>query len=201
MYSQIWTHAVAGEIIRGCKISGVQFTTIGDLCWLIGRVVVNPGVVLPKQTVVSNESLVTRRGCWNLTQPGLMLQGSPARVIDNYSPWEELSLGHKMRMMRSWTTDFAQQQNASILVLDRGSALERIRIGDSASGLPYLVVRANVLWWLYSGLRAINPICSLFDVSTMTYTKHLTDLEVSFMRYLSDHKARFIPRTEEDDQC
>jgi len=43
-----------------------------------------------------------------------------------------------------------------------------------------------------------NDNISYFNVSTRTYTKNVTDEEISFMKYLLPNKAKFIPKNNQE---
>lgn len=174
--SQLWTHAEAGEELEGCLLNSWQPTTIGEGAWLVGRVDVNPGVEIAERAVVANGSVVVR----SLDVPWALYAGNPARRMPG-RPWSMPTLNEKREKMRAWCREFATSRSSVTSIVGEDSTA---LLADDGSSV--VIVRG-------SEIREEGPTVTTINLSTQTYRKRFTPLEVAFLRWLDGRRARFIP--------
>ena len=166
--SHVWSHMASGEQIEGWKVV-FRPTQLEDDVWLVGDDVhVASGVTMAARSAAMAHSTVTRN-----TMPDRVYAGTPAREV-SFRLRSEVTLGEKWDMMWHWVKEFepnAKRFSHSILI-------ERDLDGVQIIEGP---------------ISARDSGRSLFDLTTKTYTKRLTQLERDFVRFLYGNKARFLP--------
>ncbi len=180
--SQIWTHVASGELIEGCNIYKVAPTTIEDDVWLVGHVIVSPGVKISKKSVVLAGAFVNRD-----TEPSHSYAGVPAKdITDKLTPYRTVSIEEKFNMINEWMREF---------INSHPELKTRIRIEKNVEDIPdredYVVFTTNI-----DELKAQFEKTTLFDLQTKKYTKRRSRTETEVIKYLIGHKARFIPMEE-----
>lgn len=180
LYSQIWTHVGAGELIEGCRLFVKKKTVIENDVWLVGTCTVGSGVTIGARTICLAGSSVTK----NLP-PDSTAQGSPASVRAGLNLYKKLSLDEKFLLMEKWLVEFSSINQLSfssssgvLSVFDAESAVHVIRDSSPTNFVDSMGLgRSATLVWL----------------DTKTYAPVWSGLEENFVRWFAGNKARFYP--------
>ena len=169
LYSQIWTHVAAGELIEGCRFYDFKPVIIRKDAWLVGTVTVNPGVTIGYRCVILPHSIITK----NLKESQLY-KGQPAREV-SFDVYREVGLVEKFKMLSTWIEEFSRITNTSFKVSD-----EAIFIYDD-----------DVSVTIYLDNENLKP--GEFCIKTKEFRMSNTSLERHLYKYLMGNKARFLP--------
>jgi acetyltransferase-like isoleucine patch superfamily enzyme len=200
-YSAIWTHSKWGEKVEGSLIHREAAVSIGDdvTMW---RSVVSPGVKVGRGATILNGSLVTKD-----VKAYSCCGGAPAfDLSDKIKTYRKVTLKEKFEMMKGFVSEFLELEYSGRYVKTGDGYIVRgrrrppfrmlarweIRGSDLGSKMPTLVITAS------TPVGTVSENTTVFDMSSKTYTKRLTEPEVKFMWFLQDARARFIPSTREE---
>jgi acetyltransferase-like isoleucine patch superfamily enzyme len=196
-YSAVWTHGKFGALIDGCLMHKEAPVVIeDDAC--MWRAVISPGVTVGRRAVLLPGSVLTkdapRESCFG---------GVPAVDLSSkVRTYRNVSIEEKFQMIREFVAEFlnkhylgeyVQRREDEYLVKSgeretfRVLLKRKIRDDGIKDGESALVVTVK------DSTTRSSPGVSVFDLSSKTYTKWLTDPEVKFMWFLLDSRARFSP--------
>lgn len=174
--ANVWTHVAAGELLEGSLFCDFKKTRIRQMAWLVGdNIHVSPGVTIHWKSIILPHSVVTEN-----TEPLLVYGGTPAKPVDVIG-WGRISVDEKMEMMLKFAREFIEQKGGELKVFNEGKCLIIKRDGQS------------LLFGIHPKPEVSKPNVTYFHMTTKTYTKKLTDLEIEFMRWAIGYRARFIP--------
>jgi len=198
-YSCIWTHARHGELLEGCTAFNVSPVNIEDDVWILGSYnVISPGVTLGKRAVVITGSVVTKN-----VLPNTTVAGNPAKDVTEKIPFykEKVTLDEKLEMIDHFLNNlFEQDFDGEASKTKSGWKLS----GGNAQGDIVLMPIAEddnisindeeqVIFTKRNDLQKNYENLTVFDLSSKTYTKRRTALEVMIIKSLLYEKARFLP--------
>jgi len=177
MYSQLWSHVGAGELIEGCTLLAERPVHIESDVWLVGSCIVSPGVRVGRRTVALIGSNLTRD-----TAPGAVMAGAPAKPKETMAFYTDLALEAKWTLLRGWLQDYAAERAAQGVRLAEADGEATLSDGSA----EVVFVRAAVQ---YAALeRAHATVCC---IENKLYTKTYSALERQIIKYLGGNKARF----------
>lgn len=196
-YSSIYTHAYNGELLEGCEIWSTAPVVIEDNAWLVGSYnVISPGVTVGARSMVLTSSVVSRD-----VLPAHCVGGVPAKdLTDRIRPFRDVTLADKLAMMRRFVNEFVRERHPA-----EASEIEGGFRVSPAAGDPFFVVvqdrldasaLPDAVGAVYAGAADGAPggaRLTVFDVSTKTYAKRRSDVEVALMRFMNGYRARFVP--------
>jgi acetyltransferase-like isoleucine patch superfamily enzyme len=175
MNSQIWSHAVSGELIEGCKLFIKQETIICDDVWLVGSCLVSSGVTIEKRVIALLGSVINSD-----FPPNSVISGNPAQIRKGIKLYGRVGIDKKFLMMLDWCHDFAKNNvEYRVYKLDENS----IKITGDDDILNVVKFKPKFL----------NNNESYFILEDKTMIKKNTNLERQLYRFLFAHKARFNP--------
>lgn len=177
MYSQIWTHVASGELIEGCNLFAKRKTFIEDDVWIVGSCVVTSGLKLGKRSTVLINSVITKN-----TEPNKAYAGSPAKLMENVSFYNPISINEKFNMLLDWLNEF--------VLLERNINLEEINKSEII--LENKLNSEKVIFTINVSLK-LDSNESVFYLANKTYNKTNSELERKIIKYLYGNKARFTP--------
>jgi acetyltransferase-like isoleucine patch superfamily enzyme len=192
-YSAVWTHGKFGALLDGCLIHKEAPVVIEDNA-CVWHAVISPGVTVGRKAIVLNGSVVTgdvgAESCYG---------GVPAVDLSKkVRTYRDVSPDEKFRMMKEFAGEFLEKEFAGEYeaagedeYLVKGGAggfrlLLRRELGEAVRG-PAIVVTLD------DHSRTRTEGVSVFEISSMEYTKWLSEPEVRFMWFLLDSRARFNP--------
>lgn len=182
--SQIWTHVASGELLEGSNFFGEQPVTLEDNVWLMGfGHMITPGVTLGRNSVIMAGSVVTKS-----TEPFHTYSGVPAKDITEKVPaWKDLTHDDKFAMLQKFIAEFTdtypqyQQYVYCYNIYDDINEQTEIK-------------NESLIFFKQVDLRsAMNMEQSVYDLSSKSYIKRRTPIEVAWMRFINGYRARFIP--------
>jgi len=183
--SQLWTHIASGELLEGCTMLGFKPLTIEDNVWIVGGAVISPGLVLARNSIIMTGSVLTKS-----TEPFHTYAGVPAKdVSDKLSFWKDVTQEDKFQMIQGFVKEF---------LIDRPvheGVIHAIRsISDEDIGLysGSVVVTPKFTNWQAADKCGV----SVFDLSTKTYLKQRSKVEIDWIRWSVGYRARFVPHVE-----
>lgn len=184
--SQIWTHVASGELLEGSRFYNEAPVTLEDDVWLMGfGHLISPGVTLARGTVVMAGSVVSKS-----TEAYHTYSGVPARdITDKLRAWDRPSEEEKWALLTGFVRDFQNTRpddRDEIVLADDADALE---LALQMEGTRLVFARRVGDWGRIKGSRH-----SVFDLSTKTYLKQRTPLEVAWNQFALGFRARFLPR-------
>jgi acetyltransferase-like isoleucine patch superfamily enzyme len=196
-YSAVWTHGKFGALIDGCLMHKDAPVVIeDDAC--VWRAVISPGVTVGRRATLLPGSVMTKdapRGSCFGGVPAVDLS-SKVRTYRNVSPEE------KFRMMGEFATEFLDKHYPGRYVR-RDEREYLVKAGEAETFRLLLKQRIKdediregeiaLVGTLKDTTTRSRPGVSIFDLSSRTYTKWLTEPEVKFMWFLLDSRARFNP--------
>lgn len=178
--SQVWTHVASGELIEGCKIYNIAPTIIDDDVWLVGHVIISPGIRIAKKTIVLPGAILSKD-----TEESHCYAGIPSvDITSKYNPYSILTLDEKYDLMIGWINDFLKSNP---------HYKNYIKVEKKPSNIR-TVPKEHVVF--SHGIENIDKFKikgTFFDVYKKQYGKRNSKLEVDIIRYLIGHKARFTP--------
>jgi acetyltransferase-like isoleucine patch superfamily enzyme len=175
MHSQVWSHAVSGELIEGCKLFVKQETILCDDVWLVGSCLVSSGVTLGKRVIALLGSVINSD-----FNEGTVISGNPAQIKKGIKLYGKVNIDKKFLMMWDWCVEFTIKNNEyTIAKIDQ----DCFRILGKEEIL-------NIVKF-----KPINPKINetYLILENKTMLKKNTSLERKLYRYLFAHKARFNP--------
>ncbi|HXT84795.1 MAG TPA: hypothetical protein VN704_10790 [Verrucomicrobiae bacterium] len=183
--SKIWTHAFFGELLLGCKIAiGIPdfesrsgSVVIGDDFWGIGQITISPGVKIGNKVIALTNSLITKDIPDNTIVAGI--PAKPVEIDGDFRAYKELNEKEKFELMKNFAIKFAELKN--IEVKYDYNISKKITLGNNQ-----IVIHTG-------NEDKENSDITYFDIIKRTYTKKHNPLEVEFMKYILDYKARFVP--------
>lgn len=180
--SQLWTHVASGELLEGCTLFGEHPLTLEDNVWIVGGAVISPGLVLARNSIVMTGSVLTRS-----TEPFHTYAGVPARdVTDKLFFWKPRSIEDKIESIREYIQEFVcefPQHGRRIYLFDDERDPEDTQAGDVR-----IVAKASD--WREAKEKGV----SLFDLTSKTYLKQRSAVEIDWIRWTVGFRARFLPR-------
>jgi acetyltransferase-like isoleucine patch superfamily enzyme len=180
--SQLWTHVASGELLEGCTLFGQTPLVLEDNVWLVGGAVISPGLILRRNSIVMTGSVLTKS-----TEPFHTYAGIPARdVTDKLNFWKPQSLDDKVERLRGYLAEFLDnfpQHQGRIDLADGQQAVAAAGKGD----VLFLPIVED---WTEAEGRGV----SLFDLTTKTYLKQRSTVEIDWIRWSVGYRARFLPR-------
>ena len=184
--SQIWTHVASGELLEGSRFYNEAPVTLEDDVWLMGfGHLISPGVTLARGTVVMAGAVVSKS-----TEAYHTYSGVPARdITDKLPAWDPPTPAAKWEMLAGFVREFVAANpdvEGQVILADDAQALAHAL---EMSGSRVVFARAVDDW----GATAASQH-SVFDLSTKTYLKQRTPLEVAWNHFALGFRARFLPR-------
>jgi acetyltransferase-like isoleucine patch superfamily enzyme len=181
MFSQLWSHAAAGEQLEGCTLFAERPVTIAHDVWLVGSCIVASGVALGERLVALIGSNITKSFPDNVT-----IAGVPAAIRPGLSFYKAVDLDTKMQMLSDWLSAASSDLNVAF-DQDQGRSVLRVRAPSGGDSILFVrsVEQAKQA-------RDDEPHSTVCCVEDKSYSKQLTPLEWSVLKYLSGNKARFL---------
>ena len=183
MYSQIWTHVAAGELIEGCRLFAEKPVIIKRDAWLVGSCTVSSGVTIGERCVCLNGSNITKS-----IHDFLVVSGSPAIERKGLKLYKDITLDKKFSLMEEWSLDYVQEHpEVTINKIEDNECIELCHDGQKV-----------IIFKRQSDYNLVHNSSSdcLLCVESKAYNKRLTALEISFLKYLAGNKARFYFQPE-----
>ncbi|QYF91979.1 hypothetical protein KY495_14465 [Massilia sp. PAMC28688] len=178
MYSQIWSHVGAGELIEGCTLLAERPVHIESDVWLVGSCIVSPGVVVRRRTVALIGSNLTKD-----TAASSVMAGAPAKPKEQMAFYTPLTLEAKFAMLTVWLAEFAANSGYVLL-----SATDELTVHGEGEWVRF-VRTAEQFAQAAAGAR--SPGGTLCCVENKLYLKCLGMLERRLLKFLGGNKARF----------
>lgn len=183
MYSQLWSHAAAGERIEGCTLFAERPVTIGDDVWLVGSCIVASGISLGDRLVALIGSNITKSFPANI-----VIAGVPAAERPGLSFYKTLELDEKMALLGEWL-HAAEGELGVIVESDAHGRRHAVRPADPALRGSLIFARDEAD---ARQLAKAVPDATVCCVESKRYTKRLSPLEWRVLKYLAGNKARFF---------
>lgn len=185
-YSSIWTHGMHGELLEGCTIYKVAPTVIEDDVWIVGSFnVIATGLTIGKKTIILSGSQVTKNILANAY--GAVWGGNPAVDITlklKNPPYKEITLDEKYEMMKKFAEEF------DVMYPEYQGEIQFI---PELTSNEVLESTSKIIITKHSSVN-YDLFRTVFDLSTKTYTKQRTPIEIAFIKSLLYERARFLPR-------
>jgi len=162
-HSSLWSHMRYGDTLIGCRFDHRRPLIIGKDVWIGDSVVVTPVTIADKALVLAN-SVVTHNCVANR-----IYANSPATDVTEKlggPPFREVPPDERLLRLHTLYGAFAQ---------------EHPEMRKSVT----LVLAASDFNWSHPA--------SAFEVTTRTYVKRGTPVEVEWMQWLLPEKAKFTP--------
>lgn len=187
-YSSVWTHGYFGQLIDGCAIHSVKDTVIEDDAWLIGSYnTIFPGVTIGKQAVLMGTSVVTKS-----LEANRIYGGNPAKDLTEKlgQPYRPLTEESKLEvLLKAFTAYFEQYQ---LHYQQKGHAIEVHGMGTISLGEP--PQSKSDIGFMENGREWFAKTeGSVFCLTTKTYSKRYSALEILAKKILNPTTARFLP--------
>jgi acetyltransferase-like isoleucine patch superfamily enzyme len=194
-YSSVWTHGFFGELLEGCKVFKIAPTIIEDDVWILGAYnVISPGIRLGKRSLIMTGSVVTKD-----VEPYHCVAGNPAKDITNkIIPYQEPDMNSKLSMMGDFIAEFLKLKYPDCHTksdigwnIEKGRFKWEIILAEKFTGS----VGDNIqrLYFVKSSRATPDKLTTVFNLSSKTYTKRRTVLEIEIIKFLFSYRARFIP--------
>lgn len=175
MYSQIWTHSAAGELIEGCNLFFEKTTILKNDVWLVGTCIVNPGAI------INNRAIIIQGNIKGVIKENSAHEGNPLKE-NLFFKYAKKSINQKFKMMTLWAEEYiSKDKNCNFSICDN-----KIFINDQ---INEIIIHKSI---------EINNLKTLFKSSHFCLSSKLfycvnSPLEQKFYRFISGHKARFTP--------
>jgi acetyltransferase-like isoleucine patch superfamily enzyme len=180
MYSHIWTHVAAGELIEGCTLFSEKPVYIDDDVWLVGSCTIGSGVKIGRRAICMNGSYVTKSVADNT-----VVAGSPAKPRVGLKFYKIKTIEEKYAMMQEWLLDFCR---GSIKIYCDDISRPNCTIIRDWREQEVFIFKYSYDYIGYSLIDGQSKFC----IENKKYSKSFTDLEAELIRYLSGNKARFL---------
>lgn len=184
-YSSVWTHGMHGELLEGCTVYKVAPTEIEDDAWIVGSFnVIATGLRIGKKSIILSGSQVTKNVPANTVWGGNPAVDITAKMKN--PPYKEMTLDSKFEMMGQFVEEFYEMcpkfkdKVGFVRVLDE-KALSDMR----AENIKIAITLSNTV--------GKPDDITVFDLSTKTYNKTRSAIEIAFIKSLLYEKARFLP--------
>lgn len=185
-YSKVWTHAVAGDLLNGCRIiigvtdieSKSGRVDIGDDFWGIGSVTISPGITIGNKVIALTNSLITHD-----IPDNTIVAGSPAKPMEidgDLKAYVDLTDSEKFSLMKNFSKEFSKLKQVQIKIND---SKKLIQLGN----------REIIIDCEDNTSETTNNNPSYFHILKRTYTKKHNPLEIDFMNFLVGYRAKFVP--------
>lgn len=178
MYSQIWTHVAAGELIEGCRLIGKKAVVLENDVWLVGSCTVSSGVTIGEKAICLNGSNVTKS-----VIPNAVVAGSPAVAREKLKFYKPLTPEAKYSLMSEWMTIFSSEYDLNLEMNHNGKNIIKISKNDESL---YMCLDVSD----YESVETKENECKMC-IETKKYNKTQLFIERLTMKYLSSNKARF----------
>ena len=190
--SQIWTHVASGELLEGSNFYGSKPVVVEDDVWLMGfGHLITPGVTLKRGSVIMAGTTITRD-----TEPYQTYSGVPAKNISEKLPaWTKKTLQDKFILMQQFVKEFIESNP----IYDSRIKFMREDILPSTTISDYLNSFSEPQIFIFTTINLADfkdNYHTLIDLSTKTYLKRRTTIEVDFIKFNLGYRARFIPFTK-----
>jgi acetyltransferase-like isoleucine patch superfamily enzyme len=197
-YSSVWTHGAFGELLEGCTLFKVAPVVIEDNVWIVGCYnVISPGIRLGKRSVVLTGSVVTKD-----VAPNACVAGNPAKdITEKVQPYRTVTLTEKYDMIQEFVRQFVETHHKNTAketengwrIKDGRNECEIVFVQEANNRNVIDDGTAKIVFTKKNKTNNDYRRVTIFDLSTKTYTKRKTDIEISVMRFLLGHRARFLP--------
>lgn len=185
MYSQLWTHAAAGERIEGCTLFTAESTYIEDDVWLVGSCICSSGIRIGRKTVALIGSNITKSFPENS-----VLAGIPAQQKTGISFYKPLKLVEKWELLVEWLYEYVALEKLPLVMLEKTGCQIVRQTADAIETIAFF--QDTVSADLFGTMHYEATICCL---ETKSYVKRYTALEQQVLKHLASNKARFYSRT------
>lgn len=165
-HSQLWSHIRHGDVMMGCKYLNFGHLTIMDDVWLVGHCIASPVCLYPWSVALVGSVITTNM------ETNSVYGGSPAK-----------NLTEKLGRPYAYPEVSARYKYMCHKALEFGKT-----IPEDYYDNPSLYGNINVV----SSWFEDDNFSTQFNVTTRTYTKKSTPLEIAFMKFLLP-EAKFIP--------
>ena len=181
--SRLWTHVASGEILEGCTALNYAPIVVKDNVWFVsGGAVVGPGLVLGENSIIMGYTTLTKS-----TEPFHTYAGIPAKdITEKLNFWEKPSQDDKFKMIQGFVKEFIAHQpqyNEEIITI------ETVTNSDLHMHAGHVVFTSNFTNWETADEHGV----SVFDLTTKTYLKQRSKVEIDWIRWSLGYRARFIP--------
>lgn len=151
-HSQVWTHIQHGDTVEGCRFHSSRYASIGEDAWLVGHCIMSPIRMAPRSMALAG-SVLTKD-----TLPNHVYAGTPARdVTDKMGPqFEDRTAEEKTRRLVDVVQAFERRHPKFAGFMGVATPDQLLPKGNS-----------HVTW---------------INAATRTYTKRLTEAEVTFRK-------------------
>jgi acetyltransferase-like isoleucine patch superfamily enzyme len=207
---QLWTHGYFAPILNGYP-SKIGPITIQDDCWLTPRVIVLPGVVIGKSSLLGAGSVVTKN-----VSPCTMNTGIPAKEIATEEEYRiSLDSIRKKEMLKQYLFEKLTLMNYEITLFGErmvcakeghGFTLHYITSLDSTSVSIENLKGENVFFFFgdvdqtIKSLLGLNEKATYFDIERREYLKKSLRAEILLKKILNENMIRFNRSPISEDQ-
>jgi len=179
LYSQIWTHVAAGELIEGCRLFSKKPTHISKDVWLVGSCFVGAGVTIGEKTVCMSGSRILKG-----VGPRMTVKTN-SNNAENFCLYKPVSLEQKYTMLKNWAQEFADNYDA--LYTEESESLMVSR----QESIVHIFPSFDQL--ILDKMQSSTKRITIAFVDAKTYAPCFSELEKEFIKWLSGNKARFYP--------
>jgi acetyltransferase-like isoleucine patch superfamily enzyme len=191
-YSSVWTHGYFGQLIDGCNIFSVRSTIIEDDVWLVGSYnTIFPGVTIGAQAVLMGNSVATKS-----LQAGHTYSGNPAVDISSKVglPYTPISFDQRIQLVRDTIAGYladsgiAHSSNSDVIDI---TGYGHVVFNDASLGSGELACDTVAF---FEEVRDWTPRTGLskFCLTTKTYQKNYSPIEILTKKILNPVAARFV---------
>jgi len=181
-HSRLWTHVASGELLEGCTLLGFKPLVIEDNVWIVGGAVISPGLVLGRNSIIMTGAVLTKS-----TEPFHTYAGMPAKdVTDKLNFWKKPSQDEKFEMIQGFVKEFIDHHPNHN---DAIHAIETFSDADLQLYSGNVVITPKFTKWQAADKCGV----SIFDLTTKTYLKQRSRVEIDWIRWSLGYRARFIP--------
>ncbi|WP_108649834.1 acyltransferase [Dongshaea marina] len=179
MYSQVWSHVAAGELIEGCTLFSTNRVHLEKDVWLVGSCSVGSGVKIGCRTICLNGSNITRD-----LEDNIVVSGSPAKRLKGVSFYKSISLDKKMTLLNEWLCDYIESSDETLSMSIEADG-KQIFVRSSTDEL--IIFKNYDEYLAHQGYGVVSKLC----VENKVYNKSGLQLEERIVDFLRGNKARF----------